>query len=81
MAEYANVDNGKMRPHWWEIAMTLGHLEARMHAAKVLESPQEYRQALLLYAKTIADERFRGKAEELLKDLYGPVYWYVSGID
>ena len=80
MAEYANVDNGKMRPNWWDTAMTLGHLEARMHAARVLESPQEYRQALLLYTKTIADEGFRGKAEELLKDLYGPIYWWVSDL-
>ena len=48
-----------------------------MHAAKVLESPQEYKQALLVYAKKIADEGFRAKAEELVKELFGPVYWCV----
>ncbi|KAL5514512.1 hypothetical protein ACEPAG_2601 [Sanghuangporus baumii] len=69
------VDAEKSRPIWWDAAMTLGHLESRMHAARVLGSAPEYRQALLLYAKTIADEGFRGKAEEVLKDLYGPVYW------
>ncbi|KAL5498482.1 HIR1 [Sanghuangporus vaninii] len=69
------VDAEKPRPIWWGAAMTLGHLESRMHAARVLGSAPEYRQALLLYAKVIADEGFRGKAEEVLRDFYGPVYW------
>lgn len=67
----------KPRPTWWGTALTLGHLETKLHAAKVLESPQEYKQALLVYAKKIADEGFRAKAEELVKELFGPVYWYV----
>ena len=37
-------------------------------------------QALLVYAKRIADEGFRGKAEELVKELFGPVYWCASCI-
>jgi len=65
----------KLRPPWWNTALTLGHLETRLHAAKVLDSPQEYKQALLVYAKKISDEAFKGKAEELIKELYGPVYW------
>lgn len=65
----------KPRPKWWSPAMTLGHLETKLHAARVLDSPQEYKQALLVYAKKIADEGFRGKAEELVKELFGPVYW------
>ncbi|KZT08028.1 WD40 repeat-like protein [Laetiporus sulphureus 93-53] len=63
------------RPAWWNVALTLGHLESKLHAAKALDSPQEYKQALLLLAKRIADEGFRGKAEELVKELFGPVYW------
>jgi len=63
------------RPTWWNTALTLGHLETKLHAAKALDSPQEYRQTLLVYAKRIADEGFRGKAEELVKELHGPVYW------
>ena len=39
----------------------------------------EYKQALLLYAKKIADEGFRAKGEELIKELFGPVYWYAIG--
>lgn len=68
----------KERPQWWNAALTLGHLESKMHAAKALESPTEYKQALLLYARKLGEEGFRSKAEELIKDLFGPVYWCVS---
>lgn len=63
------------RPAWWSTALTLGHLETRMHAARTLDSPQEYKTALVQYAKKIADEGFRAKAEELIKELFGPTYW------
>ncbi|KAJ8519415.1 hypothetical protein ONZ45_g3630 [Pleurotus djamor] len=63
------------RPQWWSTALTLGHLETRLHAARLLDSQTEYKQALLVYAKKIADEAFRGKAEELIKELFGPIYW------
>ena len=67
----------KRRPEWWSIALTLGHLETKLHATKLLDSPQEYKQALNVYARKIADEGFRGKGEELIKELFGPMYWYV----
>ncbi|KAG9102641.1 HIR complex subunit [Ceratobasidium sp. 370] len=51
------------------------HLESRLGAAKLLDSPAEYKQAVLLYAKRLADEGFRAKAEELIKELCGPLYW------
>lgn len=66
------------RPAWWGTALTLGHLETRMYAARTLDSPQEYKHALVLYAKKIADEGFRAKAEELVKELFGPMYWCVQ---
>ncbi|KIM52494.1 hypothetical protein SCLCIDRAFT_1223695 [Scleroderma citrinum Foug A] len=65
----------KERPKWWNTALTFGHLESKMHAARALDSPTEYKQALLLYARKLAEEGFRSKAEELIKDLFGPVYW------
>lgn len=65
----------KPRPDWWTAAMTCGHLESKLHSAKLLDSPQEYKQALLVYAKRITDEAFHGMAEELIKELFGPVYW------
>jgi protein HIRA/HIR1 len=64
------------RPTWWTSALTLGHLESKLHAARVLDSSVEYKQILLVYAKKIADEGFRNKAEELIKDLFGPIYWF-----
>ncbi|KAG6899851.1 hypothetical protein C0993_006195 [Termitomyces sp. T159_Od127] len=64
----------KARPTWWNTALTLGHLETRLNSTKLLDSPNEYKQALLLYAKKVADENFRAKAEELIKELYGPIY-------
>ncbi|KAI9513373.1 histone transcription regulator 1 [Russula earlei] len=63
------------RPPWWTSALTLGHLESKLHAARVLDSSMEYKQTLLVYSKKIADEGFRNKAEELIKDLFGPIYW------
>ncbi|QRV78951.1 hypothetical protein RhiJN_06966 [Ceratobasidium sp. AG-Ba] len=63
------------RPQWWNSALTLGHLESRLAAAKLLDSPAEYKQALLLYSKRLADEGFRAKAEELVRELCGPLYW------
>lgn len=65
----------KQRPQWWDSALTLGHLETRLLSTKLLDSPQEHKQALLQYAKRIADEGFRGKADELAKELFGPIYW------
>lgn len=67
----------RVRPQWWGAALTLGHLETKLHATRLLDSPQEHKQALLVYAKKIADEGFRAKAEELIKELFGPVYWCV----
>lgn len=68
-------DTTKARPTWWTAALTLGHLETRLHAASSLDSSQEFKHALVLYAKKIADEGFRAKAEELVKELFGPTYW------
>lgn len=60
---------------YWRAAFTLGHLEAKLHAAEVLDSPQEYKTALTAYARRLADEGYRAKAEELIKELFGPIYW------
>ncbi|TFK61306.1 histone transcription regulator 1 [Pluteus cervinus] len=74
-ADRMSVWSDKAKPEWWSAAMTLGHLETRLQATKLLDCPTEYKQALSMYAKRIADEGFRGKAEELIKELFGPVYW------
>ncbi|KAG2751185.1 hypothetical protein P692DRAFT_20952439 [Suillus brevipes Sb2] len=71
----------KERPTWWNTALTLGHLESKLHAAKTLDSAIEYKQALLIYARKLADEGFRAKAEELIKELFGPIFWRPGGRD
>ena len=71
------IPGDRKRPDWWSAALTLGHLETKLHATRLLDSPQEYKQVLLLYARRIADEGFRAKGEELIKELFGPVYWCV----
>ena len=58
----------------WKNAMSLGHLESRLFGAIVTDSLPEYKSNLSLYAKLLAEEAFRGKAEELVRDLLGPVY-------
>jgi hypothetical protein len=58
----------------WENALSLGHLETRLTAAVALGSAAEYKQFLVQYAKRLADEGFKGKAEEFVKELLGPVY-------
>lgn len=59
-------------------AVSLGHMEVRMKGAVALESAAEYKVFLSTYAKKLAEEGFRNKAEELIKELLGPVYLYVA---
>ncbi|GAA5911337.1 hypothetical protein JCM8208_005225 [Rhodotorula glutinis] len=58
----------------YRIAVALAHLETRLNAAVALDSPSEYRIFLLQYAKKLADEGLRSKAEELVRELLGPIY-------
>jgi protein HIRA/HIR1 len=58
----------------WPSAMTLGHLESRMAACEALDSPQEFKAALMLYASRLGSDGFRNKAEELIRALMGPIY-------
>ena len=58
-------------------ALSLGHLEARLAAAIATGSPAEYKVFLATYAKKLADEGIQNKAEELVRDLMGPIYLFV----
>ncbi|KAF8306790.1 WD40 repeat-like protein, partial [Clavulina sp. PMI_390] len=62
-------------PHWWGEALTLGHLETKIHGARILDSPIEYKTQLLHYTNKLANEGFAAKAEDLLRELAGPLYW------
>jgi hypothetical protein len=49
-----------------------------MKASILLGSADEYKHWLVRYATYLAEQEFVGRAEELLKDLIGPVYMYVT---
>lgn len=57
------------------IAVTLRHLEARILAATLLESANEYKNYLVAYAKRIGEEGIKNQAEDLIKSLIGPIYY------
>lgn len=59
----------------FDVAITLKHLEARLNAAALLDSPSEYKLHLTTYAKKLGDEGIRNQAEELCKSLIGPLYY------
>lgn len=69
-------DSATQLPQWWNEALTLGHLETKILGSKLLDSPQEFKMHLQQYATKLAAEGFRAKAEELLRELCGPLYWY-----
>lgn len=62
------------KPAWWDEAMEMGHLETRMAACELLGSKDEYKSWLLKYTTFIAKEGFKGRAEEVVKELVGPIY-------
>jgi protein HIRA/HIR1 len=62
------------KPEWWDEAMEMGYLENKMRAAVLFESREEYKVALLKYAQVLGREGFRGRGEELVKELLGPIY-------
>ncbi|KAM0751676.1 WD40 repeat-like protein [Meredithblackwellia eburnea MCA 4105] len=62
-------------------AVGLAHLETRMKAAIALKSDSEYKTFLLSYSKRLSEEGYRSKAEELVRELLGPVYFKPGGTD
>jgi protein HIRA/HIR1 len=72
-----NVANGNAKnaePEWWDETQQMGILDMRIRASVLLGSKDEYRYSLLQYATFLGEQEFTGRAEELLKDLIGPVY-------
>lgn len=55
-----------------ETRSSVAHLENRMSAAVLLDSPSEYRAALTVYARRVAEEGSLARVEELCRELYGP---------
>jgi protein HIRA/HIR1 len=63
----------KANTPWFNDATELGHLEMRLQACTTLHSPNEYKTFLAAYSRKIAEEGYKNKAEQLVRDLYGPV--------
>lgn len=59
---------------WWSETREINYWEARLRGAELLESPAEYRQAVTKLAQLFAREGFAARAEELVKDLTGPIF-------
>ncbi|BEI86202.1 hypothetical protein CcaverHIS002_0604890 [Cutaneotrichosporon cavernicola] len=62
------------KPNWWNESMACGHYETRLRGARLLGSKDEYRHWLKEYAKYLADESFRERAEDVLAELMGPIF-------
>ncbi|CAB1459847.1 unnamed protein product [Pleuronectes platessa] len=61
-------------PHHLQQSMTLAFLENQLAAALTLQSAQEYRYWLLIYARFLVNEGSEFRLRELCKELLGPVH-------
>ncbi|KAG8455922.1 hypothetical protein GDO86_001931 [Hymenochirus boettgeri] len=61
-------------PHLVQQETTMAYLENQVAAALMLQSSQEYRQWLLIYARYLVNEGVEQKLRELCQDLLGPVH-------
>lgn len=63
-----------------EATVSIGHLENRLSAAKMLKSKEEYHIILLMYARKIAEEGMTQRVEELCRELIGPMFKASEGL-
>ncbi|XP_037633782.1 protein HIRA [Sebastes umbrosus] len=61
-------------PHHLQQSMTLAFLENQLASALALQSAQEYRYWLLIYARFLVNEGSEYRLRELCKELLGPVH-------
>lgn len=61
-------------PHHLQQSVTLAFLENQLAAALTLQSAQEYRYWLLIYARFLVNEGSEFRLRELCKELLGPVH-------
>jgi protein HIRA/HIR1 len=66
------TDKGK-RPEWFDESATMGHLEMRMKGAECLGSLEEHEHWVVQYAYFVGVEGFSERADELVRDLLGPI--------
>uniref|UniRef100_A0A3P9J0L2 Protein HIRA n=1 Tax=Oryzias latipes TaxID=8090 RepID=A0A3P9J0L2_ORYLA len=61
-------------PHHLQQSMTMAFLENQLASALMLQSAQEYRYWLLIYARFLVNEGSEFRLRELCKELLGPVH-------
>ncbi|XP_063310532.1 protein HIRA [Pelobates fuscus] len=61
-------------PHQVQQETTMAHLENQIAAALMLQSSQEYRYWLLVYARYLVNEGFEQRLREVCQELLGPVH-------
>ncbi|KAM9331524.1 protein HIRA [Gastrophryne carolinensis] len=61
-------------PHQVQQETTMAYLENQIAAALILQSSQEYRYWLLIYARFLVNEGFEQKLREVCQELLGPVH-------
>ncbi|OCT56259.1 hypothetical protein XELAEV_18000384mg [Xenopus laevis] len=61
-------------PHLVQQETTMAYLENQVAAALMLQSSQEYRHWLLIYARYLVSEGFEQRLREVCQDLLGPVH-------
>ncbi|RVE68917.1 hypothetical protein OJAV_G00095980 [Oryzias javanicus] len=61
-------------PHHLQQSMTMAFLENQLASALTLQSAQEYRYWLLIYARFLVNEGSEFRLRELCKELLGPVH-------
>ncbi|XP_067432081.1 protein HIRA [Thunnus thynnus] len=61
-------------PHHLQQSMTLAFLENQLASALTLQSAQEYRYWMLIYARFLVNEGSEYRLRELCKELLGPVH-------
>ena len=54
--------------------ITLSHIEMQLAVAALLDSPTEYKDWMIYYARRLSEENAKNKVEELCKWLTGPPY-------
>lgn len=66
------------KPKAFRTALTLGHLETRIAASLMVGSGEQWRGTVVDYARRLGEERYVERAEELIRELAGPMFWYVA---
>ncbi|XP_075424653.1 protein HIRA isoform X2 [Ascaphus truei] len=61
-------------PHLVQQETTTAHLENQVAAALMLQSSQEYRHWLLIYARYLVNEGFEQRLRDVCQDLLGPIH-------